>query len=585
VAEYIDLTIRIGAWESAGGAYPVEASLSDGSRYRDGQLKLDWATLRAQALNPALYGQTLFNALFPAGGKMRQAYDTATGQARQAADGLRVRLEIDADAAELHAVNWERLYDLTRPQPGPLATADRSPFSRYVSLEMPEPPPVAGRPLKMLAAVANPTGLPAGFTPVEVEKEIEILRAALGPLRRGGQVEVALLPGRTGLPAALQAALEAEGYQVLAGPTTLEAITRHVRGRHLFHFVGHGQFNRKDDHGPGRTTLFLENEAGGLQIKRDDEIVPDFAAMEATRPHLIFLVACETAVREVSKTPEAAAEHPFVGLGPKLVAAGVPAVVAMQDRVPIDTARQLTEAFYRRLAEGGVVDLALNQARLQIHDQKRTDWAIPVLFMRLRTGKLFLKVGETPEGEAPTVVNQTTIIQGDFVGRDKITQTNQINTGGAPVDISIGGGRQQTPPPGGGRTTAGGGDGGGVVFNVKGDVSVGGHVAGRDITGEGRAEGEDGKRWVVLEQRIEKAYETINALGLGDGDKDDLRGLAANLETEVKKGEAADLRRVERNLTNMKAISTEAAAAMARALTHVAARVPDAIQAVARKFL
>jgi hypothetical protein len=111
-------------------------------------------------------------------------------------------------------------------------------------------------------------------------------------------------------------------------------------------------------------------------------------------------------------------------------------------------------------------------------------------------------------------------------------------------------------------------------------------VAGRDITDKGRAPaaGEGGKRWVVLEQRIEKVYEKIGALALSDGDKDDLRSMAAKLEAEVKK-DSADLRRIERNLENMQEISAEAAAAMAGALTNVAARVPDAIQAVARKFL
>ena len=61
----------------------------------------------------------------------------------------------------------------------------------------------------------------------------------------------------------------------------------------------------------------------------------------------------------------------------------------MQDVVPMDLARQLTGNFYRRLLEHGFVDRALNEARLLLFDKKQVNWAIPVLFMRLRTGQLF----------------------------------------------------------------------------------------------------------------------------------------------------------------------------------------------------
>ena len=60
-------------------------------------------------------------------------------------------------------------------------------------------------------------------------------------------------------------------------------------------------------------------------------------------PQLVFLAACDSA-----KRPENGA-NPFVGLAPKLVEKGVPAVVAMQDLVPMDLAHTLTGDFYRRL--------------------------------------------------------------------------------------------------------------------------------------------------------------------------------------------------------------------------------------------
>ena len=61
----------------------------------------------------------------------------------------------------------------------------------------------------------------------------------------------------------------------------------------------------------------------------------------------------------------------------------------MQDKVPMDAARQLTYDFYRRLLEHGVVDRALNEARTLLFKRDDVDWAIPVLFSRLRAGRLF----------------------------------------------------------------------------------------------------------------------------------------------------------------------------------------------------
>jgi hypothetical protein len=72
-----------------------------------------------------------------------------------------------------------------------------------------------------------------------------------------------------------------------------------------------------------------------------------------------------------------------------LIQVGIPAVVAMQNTVSFATARQLTSDFYSYLLERGVVDRAMNQARLLLFESGGTDWATPVLFMRLKDGRLF----------------------------------------------------------------------------------------------------------------------------------------------------------------------------------------------------
>lgn len=381
--QYADILLRVRGWDEDAGAYPVEAELDDGSSFAGGELRLDREALLAAELDPEKYGLDLFYALFS--GPIRRAYDKATGRAEAQTEGrLRVRLRIDGAAAELHALPWERLYHVHRGQPVPLATSALTPFSRYVGLETPEPQPVTARPLRFLVAIANPLNLgeDLGLSPIQVEDEVENLRQALGDLRRGGQVQVTLMPGRSGLSSPLREQLEDEGYRIEEGVTSLDHILRLLPGCHVFHFLGHGHFRPRGAHGEGVAALYLEREDGRWEVVKDDDLVTALAAA-APLPHLVFLSACESAKRD------AQAAHPFVGLAPKLVNAGVPAVVAMQEQVPMDLARQLSGDFYRGLAEHGIVDRALNQARLLLFDREEVDWAIPVLFMRLEEGQLF----------------------------------------------------------------------------------------------------------------------------------------------------------------------------------------------------
>ncbi len=128
---------------------------------------------------------------------------------------------------------------------------------------------------------------------------------------------------------------------------------------------------------------------GSVHRVVDQEIVDGLAGVHPL-PQLVFLAACDSA-----KRPENGA-NPFVGLAPKLVEKGVPAVVAMQDLVPMDLAHTLTGDFYRRLFAHGQVDRALNEARSLLYKGDKFEWAIPVLFLRLRDGRLFAEPEKAP---------------------------------------------------------------------------------------------------------------------------------------------------------------------------------------------
>ena len=158
-------------------------------------------------------------------------------------------------------------------------------------------------------------------------------------------------------------------------PITLERIEEELRkGYHILHYLGHGAYNSKRQ----QAALYLQDADGHAKRALDDEIVA-MVARQGVRPHLIFLAACQSAVRSSADA--------FVGLGPKLVSAGVPAVIAMQDFVTVDTARKYSSVFYKRLVEHGQIDRAGNEARSSLLTAGRPDAIVPVLFMRLKSAQ------------------------------------------------------------------------------------------------------------------------------------------------------------------------------------------------------
>ncbi len=377
--DYTDLLIRIHPWNETRQCYPVEAWLNDSIHFGDGAMSIDCSALEAMEDDVAAYGLALFNALFA--GLVRRAYDRAVGYAEAHTDGqLRLRLWIAPQAPELHALIWERLHTSKYNRVSPLTATAQTPFSRYTGLEIAELPPITTRPLRMLVAIANPADLiDYGLMVIDVEQEVDNLLTALGGLQRGGQLRLTLMPGRTGLSAALQARLRQAGATIREGSTTLDSLLHELStlpGYHILHFLGHGAFRQTT------AFLFLEN-ADGLTIPhKDADFVNPMATLDPP-PHLIFLAACESAKRDPQNG------NPYIGLAPQLAQIGVPAVIAMQDTIPLAIARELSQNFYRYLLEHGVVDRALNQARLLLLENDPKAWATPALFMRLKNGQLF----------------------------------------------------------------------------------------------------------------------------------------------------------------------------------------------------
>jgi hypothetical protein len=404
--EAVSIQVRIFGFDNGRQAYPVEAALDDGRKFT-GELRLKVEDLLALQLEAQAYGVLLFDALFA--GPIRDAYLLAIGRAGEhSGDQLRVQLWLDNTAATLnHQISWERLYDTHTGRPRPMAASADTPFSRYIGLPSPEPEPVDERPLRILVAVANPKDLPPGLSPIQVADEVQGLAQALAELRQKGQVALTFMPGRTGLPENLRAQLDQPGYEVLDVPTGLDDILRHLPDHHALHFVGHGIYQRQRE----RAALYLEKPNGTWQAVDDETIA---AKLGNIRPQtrLVFLSACESARGE--------GRDPFVGLGPKLVQAGVPAVVAMREQVSMDVARQLTADFYQRLLDHGQVDLALNEARNLLLNLATVDWAIPVLFMRLREGRLLSASGRPQAKESRSPAGERTHSDQPLTREDRV---------------------------------------------------------------------------------------------------------------------------------------------------------------------
>jgi len=294
-------------------------------------LTLDRAGLRA-------LGVVLMAWLFPA--PIMELYRASL--ARLGPDeGLRVRLRIEP--AELHELPWECCYDAETG--GFIALDPHTPLVRYLTGPF-ERRKLPGTTLRVLVAIASPRG----YVRLAAGPEYSRIEDALDAL--GGRVDVGQVPATID---ALQ-----------------DALRREPR---ILHFVGHGGF----DPALGGV-LVLEDPQGGPNAV-DAEVVA--ALLRGSTLRLAVLNACESARTDPTDT--------YAGIAPRLVQAGLPAVVAMQTALPDDAALHFTRAFYAAVADGWPVDAAVTSGRQAIfaHAAERPDWCVPVLYLSAPDGVLW----------------------------------------------------------------------------------------------------------------------------------------------------------------------------------------------------
>ncbi|XGV95759.1 MAG: CHAT domain-containing protein [Leptolyngbya sp. BL-A-14] len=304
-------------------------------------------------------GQQLYNALFQ--GTIRDSWMTAQGIAQHRHEVLRLRLGLKD--TRLPRLPWEVLHAGNRP----IATGTDVVFSRYHSnfatmaslLQFqPTSPIEANQPLKILMVLAAPTDqemLALKQEALHLQEELQT--SVHHGSRNGGRgrysdVHLTILeqPGRE----QLTQALEHNHY-------------------HVLHYAGHSNL------GTAGGKLYLVSSKTGLTETLSGDDLAGLLVNNGIR------MAVFNSCRGVyTATTEGASETGDGNLAEALVKRGIPAVLAMAERIPDDVALNLSRLFYRNLKQVYPVDLSLNRARqglISSYSSKQLYWALPILYL------------------------------------------------------------------------------------------------------------------------------------------------------------------------------------------------------------
>nr|WP_277875246.1 CHAT domain-containing protein [Alkalinema sp. FACHB-956] len=294
-------------------------------------------------------GQDLYNALFQ--GTVRDSWMVAQGIAQHQQDILRLRLGLKGD--RLPRLPWEVLHAGDRP----LSTGTDVVFSRYHSaftavgskLSLHSTNTQPNQPLRILMVLAAPTDQEM----LQLHQEAVHLKAELQREqdRRfdGPTIELQILdqPGR-------------------------EQLTQSLEQGHfdILHYAGHSNL------GSAGGDLYLVNDKTGLTEVLNGDDLAGLLVNNGVR------MAVFNSCRGVHGAT--AGEDNSNNLADALLKRGVPAVLAMAERIPDDVALNLSRLFYRNLKQRYPIDLSLNRARqglLSSYGSSQLYWALPILYL------------------------------------------------------------------------------------------------------------------------------------------------------------------------------------------------------------
>jgi hypothetical protein len=381
--------LEIGLYRQDADSYAVELRFHRPDDQADrapvrGLARFDFDDLREVILQPEIYGQRLGQSLF-ADPAVLGEFNAARAVAEASDRPLRLRLFIDRSAPELHNLRWETLRD---PRDDSwLLTNERLLFSRF--LPSSDWRPVRLRPrgdLRALVAIANPVDLADSERPHVVAGQRLVPLDVVGELGRARQ--------------ALGTMVEEELVSDPDVPTrvTLTRLLDALRGGYdILYLVCHGALVARAD--PPGPYLWLEREDGAVARVPGRALVERLKDLDPSlRPRLIVLASCQSAGRGIDAV--SADKGALAAIGPRLAQeAGIPAVLAMQGDVYMDTVAHFMPVFFEQLGTHGQIDGAMAVARSVVLD--RSDWWVPALFLRLRGGRIWYVPGFGVDEERP----------------------------------------------------------------------------------------------------------------------------------------------------------------------------------------
>jgi hypothetical protein len=392
--QYAKLEIRLDRWDVA--SYAVEMVLRlPGSDAPSNmleepappiQITPSEFTKQEYLGNYQKYGAALSQCLFDRRKTPEQptVLSQAWVKARSESNGepLRVVLHLGSGAQDLHRLHWEKLTDPAGQDL--LAPGEQVYFSRFLSSGSTMGiRPLGKAELRALAVVANPEDLEdwsPGNQPLprleDVEGMLEMIKTSLGGIRMDSIPDDPVAGGERA--------------------TLTRLITSLQKGYDILYLVCHGVFKETEP------VLYLEDDKAQTTPISGFELIRRLSEC-LQLPRLVVLASCQSAGR--GEGGENGGNNALAALGPRLVEAGVPAVLAMQGNITIETVEQFMPVFFRELAQQGQIDRAVAIARSQVRD--RSDWWAPALFMRLESGALWYEPGfkDKPLKKWPALLN------------------------------------------------------------------------------------------------------------------------------------------------------------------------------------
>jgi tetratricopeptide (TPR) repeat protein len=373
-------------------------------------------------------GQILYNSLFPPGSTVEQILQNSINFAECKNTKLVVQLKFEADVVQkmrLADYPWELLHNQQH-----FLSHYQVEFSRYIAYKAVPPNLLTADKLNVLLVSSAASDEELGLKPLPREEQKAV----------GKGLETAINSGHISLYKLEEATFaKLEHY-----------LTEH-RGEqapHVLHFDGHGLFGKccrkcgTINSGPvmqrcRNCNAELPSSQGYLVFENKDGDADYISAEQlGTLLHqsglsdgynqtggvvLVVLSACQSGMAILG-------ESVFNGAAQNLIAHRVPAVVAMQYSVRVDSATKFAEKFYRSLGQKNSLAVAVSQGRAAM-GVGGNQWYRPVLYLRWQDnegGQLFSSPTEPQrnytmdswaKSKGVEVIPHSGIIR--FVGRSK----------------------------------------------------------------------------------------------------------------------------------------------------------------------